>query len=260
MLIRTQTVAISGSDIHIFEHGNNSCTGISLGHDATGIIEQIGTSIFGLRPGDRVVVESGLSCGICEFCKRGAYNMCMQLIYNGFFMKYQVHPADLCHKIPNGLSMEEAALTQTLALGCQACFKAHITPTSNVLIMGTSPTAVATALCARAIGAKNVLMICTMHAALELIRNTFNLDYLCYDTTIPMGEVLENIFCCYNDWPDVAINCAISEYTMNLGILALKPCGVCVLAECYTEGAAFNAMDVLMKNIRLIPSFRSTNM
>lgn len=260
VLIRTMDVAISGSDIHIFENGNSSCSGITLGHDASGIIDKVGKSIINLRPGDRVAVESGLSCGICEFCKKGAYNMCMQLIYNGFLMKYQVHPADLCHKIPDTLSLAEASLTHTLALGCQAAAKASITPSTNVLVIGSSPTAVASALSARAIGAKHVVLLCQMHDALESLHDHFDFDYVHDEPSLSFSEVLESIFCAFTDWPEVVINCAINERNMNIAVMTLRPCGVCVLTECDTEGVSFNALDVLMKNIRIIPSFRSTNM
>lgn len=231
-----------------------------MGHDATGIIEATGECIHSLRRGDRVVMESSLSCGICEFCKRGVYNMCNNIIYNGFLMKYQVHPADLCYKLPDSVDMAEATLTQTLAQGCQAVFKAHITPTTNVLIMGSSAIAVASAFCAQAIGAKNVAFACTMPTPLASIHDDFDFDCVRYDVYGDYGEILEGIFCTFQDWPDVVINCAINERTMNIAVMCLRPCGTCVLTECESEGVSFNALDVLMKNIRIIPSFRSKNM
>uniref|UniRef100_A0A1B0B3R4 Uncharacterized protein n=1 Tax=Glossina palpalis gambiensis TaxID=67801 RepID=A0A1B0B3R4_9MUSC len=260
VLVRTGEVAITGSDIHVYEHGSINSANISLGHDATGIIEATGECIHSLRRGDRVVMESSLSCGICEFCKRGVYNMCNNIVYNGFLMKYQVHPADLCYKLPDSVGMVEAALTQTLAQGCQAVFKAHITPTTNVLIMGSSAIAVASAFCAQAIGAKNVVFACTMATPLASIHDDFDFDCVCYDVHGDYGEILEGIFCTFQDWPDVVINCAINERTMNIAVMCLRPCGTCVLTECESEGVCFNALDVLMKNIRIIPSFRSKNM
>lgn len=220
----------------------------------------MGEAISYLHRGDRVAIESGLSCGICDFCKKGAYNMCTQLIYNGFLSKYQVHPADLCHKLPDDISMEEATLTQTLASGCQACFKVHITPKTNVLVLGSGPTAVSAALCARAIGAKHVCIACTMEKALANITRSFGISYIISETSIALADVLENIHEEFKEWPQIVINCAVSETTMNLAIMALQPCGTCVLAECDSECACFNALDVLMKDIRLIPSFRFTNM
>ncbi|XP_067619938.1 uncharacterized protein [Eurosta solidaginis] len=260
VLVRTAAVAISGSDLHYYETGGKCYPGMTLGHDATGVIEEVGCSIKKLRPGDRVVVESGLACGICDYCKRGCYNICNQLIFNGFLRKYQVHPADLCHKIPGDVCLLEATLTQTLTLGCQACFKAQVLPTTNLLVIGASPTAISTALCARAIGVHNICIVSTMKDPLDMIETTFDFNCMHYEQDMQYGMILECLYSHLHDWPDAVINCAISEKTMNLAVMALKPCGICVLAECDTECACFNAMDVLMKNLKFIPSFRSINM
>ncbi|XP_039490981.1 uncharacterized protein LOC120451386 isoform X1 [Drosophila santomea] len=260
VLIRTGSVAVSNSDIHVYENGNKDIEAMSLGHDATGVVEELGRCVHHLHVGDRVVMESALSCGICDLCKKGLYNMCSGLVYNGFLSTYQTHPADLCHRLPSSLSLEEGALTQTLALGCQACFKANVTPTSNVLILGSCPTAVAAGICAKAIGAKRVAIAGCMAPALDVVARDFGFQAVEFDSNALFGEVLEAIYCKFKDWPDCVINCSISAMTMNLAVMALKPCGVCVLAECDSECASFNALDVLMKNIRLVPSFRSANM
>ncbi|EDV48429.1 uncharacterized protein LOC6553945 isoform X2 [Drosophila erecta] len=260
VLIRTASVAISNSDIHVYENGNRDIEGMSLGHDATGVVEELGRCVHHLHVGDRVVMESALSCGICDLCKKGLYNMCSGLVYNGFLSTYQTHPADLCHRLPPCISLEEGALTQTLALGCQACFKANVTPTSNVLILGSCPTAVAAGICAKAIGAKRVAIAGCMAPALDVVARDFGFQAVEFDSNALFGEVLEAIYSKFKEWPDCVINCSISAMTMNLAVMALQPCGVCVLAECDSECASFNALDVLMKNIRLVPSFRSANM
>lgn len=260
VLIRTGSVAVSNSDIHVYENGNRNMEAMSLGHDATGIVEELGRCVQHLHVGDRVVMESALSCGICDLCKKGLYNMCSGLVYNGFLSTYQTHPADLCHRLPESISMEAGALTQTLALGCQACFKANVTPTSNVLILGACPTAVAAGICAKAIGAKRVAIAGCMAPALDVVARDFGFQAVEFDSNALFGEVLEAIYSKFRDWPDCVINCSISAMTMNLAVMALQPCGVCVLAECDSECASFNALDVLMKNIRLVPSFRSANM
>ncbi|EDV94883.1 GH17060 [Drosophila grimshawi] len=233
---------------------------MTLGHDATGYVDRVGSSVHHLHVGDRVVMESALSCGICDYCKRGLYNICADLIYNGFLASYQTHPADLCHRLPDSIGMDEGTLAQTLAMGCQACFKADISPTSNVLIIGTTPTAVSAAMCAMAIGAKKVTIAGTMESALEMIDRELGYHTIHYDANALFGEVLEAVYCKFQEWPNCAINCAITPMTMNLAVMALQPCSVCVLAECESECASFNALDILMKNIRLVPSFRSANM
>ncbi|KAH8248239.1 hypothetical protein KR038_007848 [Drosophila bunnanda] len=260
VLIRTGSVAISGSDIHVYESGNRAVEAMSLGHDATGYVVEVGRCVQHLQVGDRVVVESALSCSICDLCKQGLYNMCAGLVYNGFLSTFQTHPADLCHRMHPSISMEEGALTQTLAQGCQSCFMGNIKPTSNVLILGTCPTAAAAAICAKAMGARKITIAGCIGPALDMIASDLGFDVVEFDHTSVFGEVLEVIYSKFQAWPNCVINCSISAMSMNLAVMALQPCGVCVLSECDAECASFNALDVLMKNIRLIPSFRSANM
>ncbi|EDW16056.2 uncharacterized protein Dmoj_GI22439, isoform C [Drosophila mojavensis] len=260
VLIDIGSVALTGSDIHVYENANKSMEGMTLGHDATGFVEKVGSCVKHLHVGDRVVVESALSCGICDYCKRGLYNICADLMYNGFLATHQTHPADLCHRLPDSTSLEEGTLTQTLAMGCQACFKAQVSPTSNILIIGSTPTAVAAALCARAIGARKVTIAGSMRSSLKMIDCDFGFKTIYFDSNALFGEVLEDVYSKFQEWPNCAINCAISPMTMNLAVMALQPCSACILTECESECASFNALDILMKNIRLIPSFRSANM
>lgn len=262
VLVRIAAIAVSGSDIHVYETGSAKCPNLTLGHDATGIIEKVGKCVDKLKPGDYVAMESGLCCGICDVCKQGNYNLCSQLFHNGFFSTHQTHPADLCHKIPTNVSLEDATLTSVLALGLQACYKGKITPTSNVLVMGTSPKACAAALCARALGAQSVAILSPNVYTLESVRILFDFDYIhYYDNESNLKEkVVERVCRVLKDRPDVVINCAISEATMHMAVNLLKPGGTCVLAECDNEYSSFNALDMLMKSISLITSFRSANM
>ncbi|KAH8278393.1 hypothetical protein KR018_001553, partial [Drosophila ironensis] len=260
VVIRTGSVALSGSDIHVYERGNSVIDAITLGHDATGFVEEVGRCVKHLRPGDRVVMESALSCGICELCKRGQYNLCSSLVYNGFLSSYQTHPADLCHRLDQSITMEEGSLVPTLALGCQACLTANIAPTSNVLVLGASPMGVSAGICAGAIGAKRVILGGRSGPALDAVTQQFGIETVPIDESHLMAEVLENVYCKFQDWPDRIINGSVSSLTMNLAVMALRPCGICVLAECDSECVSFNALDVLMKNIRMLPSFRCANM
>lgn len=260
MLISTGAVALTGSDIHVYENANQDIEDITLGHDATGYVVDIGKCVRNLHVGDRVVMEAALSCGLCDYCKRGESNICPDLVYNGFLASHQTHPADLCHRLPDNVSMEDGALTQTLAMGCQACFKANITPTSNLLIIGTTPTALSAAICAASMGATKIIIADSKMTSLETIKYDFGFDTILYDANALLDEVLEAVHNKFNGWPNSVINCAIAPMTMNLAVMALQPSSVCVLSECESECSSFNAFDVLMKNIRLIPSHRSANM
>lgn len=69
-----------------------------------------------------------------------------------------VHPADLCFKLPENVSLEEGAMCEPLSVGVHACRRANIGPETNVLIMGAGPIGLVTMLAARAFGAPKIVL------------------------------------------------------------------------------------------------------
>lgn len=200
---------------------------------------------------------------MCDLCKSGCYNMCPNIWFNRCLAKYCVHPADFCHKLPSNVYLEEGAMVYSLALGCQACWKSElIYPSQNVLILGSNEIAVAAAICAKSMGADQVCMACDNAENLKFLKDELMVadQIVVTDSTKRFQNILQQIFCSLGTWPNVVINCAVCRRTMNTAVASLKPCGVCVLAGINTECADFNVMDVVMKNIKIVPSFRSANM
>ena len=71
-----------------------------IGHECAGIIEEVGSEVKNLVPGDRVALEPGISCWRCEQCKQGSYNLCPQM---KFFATPPVHGSlanQVCISIP----------------------------------------------------------------------------------------------------------------------------------------------------------------
>lgn len=69
-----------------------------------------------------------------------------------------VHPADLCFKLPENVSLEEGAMCEPISVGVHACRRANIGPETNVLIMGAGPIGLVTMLAARAFGAPKIVL------------------------------------------------------------------------------------------------------
>jgi threonine dehydrogenase-like Zn-dependent dehydrogenase len=76
-IIRVTSTAICGSDLHLYGVlGPYLKPGDVLGHEAMGIVEEVGSAVDGLKPGDRVVVPFNISCGHCWMCDRGLFAQC----------------------------------------------------------------------------------------------------------------------------------------------------------------------------------------
>src|SRR4028118_1139830 len=71
-IVKVTSTAICGSDLHLYEVlGPFLSTGDILGHEAMGIVEEVGAEVTHIKPGDRVVVPFNISCGSCWMCARG---------------------------------------------------------------------------------------------------------------------------------------------------------------------------------------------
>lgn len=83
-IIRITANAVCGTDLHMIRGTmGNMKEGTVLGHEAVGIIEQTGSSVRNLKPGDRVVVPSTIACGYCAYCRAGYYAQCDNANPNG---------------------------------------------------------------------------------------------------------------------------------------------------------------------------------
>ncbi|KAK1399588.1 Alcohol dehydrogenase, C-terminal [Heracleum sosnowskyi] len=167
--IRMKSVGICGSDVHYLK--TMKCGDflveepMVIGHECAGIVEEVGSEVKDLVSGDRVALEPGISCWRCCQCKTGSYNLCPDMKFfatppvHGALANQVVHPADLCFKLPDGVSLEEGAMCEPLSVGVHACRRVNIGPETNVLIMGAGPIGLVTMLAARAFGAPKIMLV-----------------------------------------------------------------------------------------------------
>ncbi len=130
VLVKIEYVGICGSDLHYYEAGRIGDFIVEppfvLGHEAGGTVVALGEGVKDLKVGDRVALEPGRTCGKCEFCKQGKYNLCRDVVFfatppvDGVFQEYVAHEAGLCFKLPENVSTMEGALIEPLAVGMHA--------------------------------------------------------------------------------------------------------------------------------------------
>lgn len=127
VLVKLDYVGICGSDLHYYESGAIGDYVVEppfvLGHEPGGVVVEVGKDVKHLKVGDKVALEPGKTCGHCEFCKQGKYNLCPDVVFfatppvDGVFQEYVAHEADLCFKLPENVSTLEGALSGTS--GCR---------------------------------------------------------------------------------------------------------------------------------------------
>jgi len=166
-LVRVRAVGLCGSDVHYYEHGKIGpyvvTKPIILGHEAAGEVVAVGSEVRHLKAGQRVTIEPGVTCGRCEYCKSGRYNLCPDVRflatppYDGAFCEYIVIRADFLYPIPDSMSYEKAALIEPLSVGLHAVSRGGLKTGETVVIMGMGPIGMMTLLAAKVAGAGRVI-------------------------------------------------------------------------------------------------------
>lgn len=168
VLIKVDYVGICGSDIHYFEEGKIGDFIVEypfvLGHECAGTVIQAGKDVKKLEPGNRVALEPNKTCGHCEFCKSGEYNLCPEVKffatppYNGVFLEYVVYPEDLCFKLPEEVGQKEGSLIEPLAVGLYAAEKGGSALGQKALVIGAGCIGLVTLLALKARGVTEVFV------------------------------------------------------------------------------------------------------
>lgn len=168
VIIKMEYCGVCGSDVHNYQHGEPNFPDMYpfiLGHECAGTITQTGESVTNLKPGDKVAVEPGITCGKCEWCKSGKYNLCPSVkflsapMYQGALRSYIAHPADLCFKLPDHISTMEGALIEPLAVGLNAAVKSGIRVGETAVVLGAGCIGLVTLLSLKAMGISDVTVV-----------------------------------------------------------------------------------------------------
>lgn len=169
VLVKVEYVGICGSDLHYYEFGRISDFIMKppfvLGHEAAGVVTAKGARVDHLDIGDRVALEPGKTCGHCDACKEGTYNLCNDVIFfatppvDGVFQEYVTHEANLCFKLPDNMSAMEGALIEPLAVGIHAANQgaAHLGQTA--VLTGAGCIGLVTLLALKAMGVDQVIVV-----------------------------------------------------------------------------------------------------
>ena len=146
VLVKITAAGICGSDIHIF-HGTHAYATYPriIGHEGCGVVEEVGSAVTDLKPGDAVIIEPITGCGTCYACRHGRYNCCPDIKVagvhiDGVMEEYFVTERNKLYKYdPNELTPVEAATAEPYTVGAQANAQADTQPGDLVLIHGAGP-------------------------------------------------------------------------------------------------------------------------
>jgi D-xylulose reductase len=166
--IKIDTVGVCGSDVHYYTHGRIGEFVVKapmvLGHEAAGVVTEIGANVKTLAVGDRVCMEPGIPDLSSRASKLGLYTVDPAVVFwatppvHGVLTPYVVHPAAFTFKLPDNVSFAEAAMVEPFAVGLQAAVKAGIRPGDTAVVTGAGPIGIMAALAALASGCSRVIV------------------------------------------------------------------------------------------------------
>ncbi len=177
VLVKLEYVGICGSDMHYYETGAIGDYVVKppfvLGHEPGGTVVGVGSHVTHLKVGDKVALEPGKTCGHCEFCRQGKYNLCPDVVFfatppvDGVFQEYVAHEAALCFKLPENVSTLEGALIEPLAVGFHAANQGGAHAGQTAVVMGAGCIGLVSMMALKAEGVSRVYVVDVMAKRLE---------------------------------------------------------------------------------------------
>lgn len=267
VLVKLEYVGICGSDVHYLEHGSIGDFVVNgdfvLGHECAGEIVEIGSKVTDLQIGDKVALEPGCTCGQCEFCKTGKYNLCPDVEflatppYHGCLENYIAFPANMCFKLPNNITTKEGALVEPLAVGMHAAAQGNVKLGDSVVILGAGCIGLVTLLACKAYGATDITVVDIMQKRLDYAMKlgaTRVINAKEADTIKVMEELTKG------KGADVVIETAGSKITVQQTAYLVKRGGTIVLVGMAPEDIIdYNFAKLMAKEANINTVFRYRN-
>ena len=256
-LVRVTLGSICTSDMHI-KHGSvpRAVPGITVGHEMVGIVEQVGSAVKTVKPGDRVTVNVETFCGECFFCRHGYVNNCTDAnggwalgcrIDGGQAEYVRVPYADQgLNRIPDSVSDEQALFVgDILATGYWAARISEIKPDDTVLLIGAGPTGICTLLCALLKQPRRII-VCEKSAERRRFVEEHYPDVLVTEPDACQDFLLAHSL---HGGADVVIEVAGSDDSFRLAWQCARPNAVVTVVALYDRPQVLPLPDMYGKNL-----------
>ena len=256
-IVRVTLGSICTSDLHI-KHGSvpRAIPGITVGHEMVGVVEEVGSAVNGVKPGDRVTVNVETFCGKCFFCKSGWVNNCTDphggwalgcRIDGGQAEYIRVPYADQgLNKIPDSITDEQALLVgDVLATGYWATQISEIKEEDTVLIIGAGPTGICALQCVRLKNPKHIIVCDRDTDRLNFVRDHYP------EVLTVEPEQVADLVRVYSDHggADVVLEVAGSETTFRMAWECARPNAIVTVVALYDGPQTLPLPEMYGKNL-----------
>lgn len=256
-IVRITLGSICTSDLHI-KHGSvpRAVPGTTVGHEMVGVVEQVGTDVTTVKPGDRVTVNVETFCGECFFCRKGFVNNCTDpnggwalgcRIDGGQAEQVRVPYADSgLNRIPDTVTDEQALFVgDVLATGFWATRISEITKNDTVLIIGAGPTGICTLLCVMLKQPKQIIICEKSPERIQFVRQHYP------DVWVIEPENCKEFVLRHSDHggADVVLEVAGSDDSFHLAWDCARPNAIVTIVALYDNPQLFPLPEMYGKNL-----------
>ncbi|CAM9293117.1 unnamed protein product [Pylaiella littoralis] len=237
--VRVGAVGICGSDVHYLKHMRCADFVVEkpmvIGHEAAGVVAEVGSAVRELACGDHVALEPGVPCRTCGHCKTGRYNLCEGMEFHatppvhGSLARFVTHPSDFCFKLPPGMTLEEGAMCEPVSVGVHACRRAGVEPGQKVAVLGAGPIGLVSMMVAKAFGAAAVVITDVSDERLKVAKD-LGADVVVNVKGLSPADAAAGVVGEGGRRPDACVDCCGFESSVATALAAAKSGGkVCLV-------------------------------
>ncbi|GAA0548006.1 zinc-dependent alcohol dehydrogenase family protein [Halorubrum ejinorense] len=233
-IVRVTHTAICGSDLWFYRGDSDRDPGSPVGHEPMGIVEEVGDDVTSVDPGDRVLAPFAISCGECEFCRKGLHTSCENGDSwggdngggQGEYVR-STHADGTLVRVPDRHADDEDTLrsllplTDVMGTGHHAAVSAGVEAGSTVAVIGDGAVGLCGVLAARRLGAERIIAVGHHEDRLELAE-----EFGATETVSERGEeAVERIQALTYGGPNHVMECVGAASAMNTAVDVVRPGG-----------------------------------
>ncbi len=269
VLVRNYASALCGTDLHIIDGSLlRNIKGewlaykdlpIVIGHEASGIVEEVGKNVKRLKKGDHVFTAPNIFCGYCSHCIRGKTNLCnnrkvIGLHYPGFHSEFFVCDEKSLYLLPENIDFDTGCLIgDTLGTAYHAIKQINIQPGDIVSVWGLGPIGTTVAQMAKIAGASKIIAIDVMNERIQLAKD------LGMDVCIHADEARDKIMdLTMNEGVDVSIEVTGINIVLENAFNTTRKGGKVLVVGIHSKKLNLYTLALSYREISMIGTFSHT--
>lgn len=260
VIIRISHCGICGSDLHFWDTGPFEDTMI-MGHEFSGTIAAVGSSVTGWAEGQRVNAIAGAPCGTCFYCRQGDTHLCDYSEGIGMgqapggYAEFVCLPAETLIPMPDHVSFQEAATVEPLSNGLHCVRKSTFQPGDGACVIGAGPIGLSVVVWLRRLGA-GTIVVSEPAEGRRAVAKAMGADHVVDPRTENLEEVLRDVF--DGVGPALAYECVGRPETIQDAFLQVRKGGEVVIMGICFEPTLINPILMVMRESRVRACYATT--